>query len=205
MLFDRESEGQQHLDVFLDVLGGLVTNVGVFPVFVVVFIEEEWGVEAEVDANVAILFEGGVVKVGAEGEELDRGGKALPAAVEAGFAGLPGPEPPLHLELVDRVFVEYLHGFGNGVFDERVLLFNSLGAGVEDVLALVDGWRGEADRVRGGGGDPRQAGDAGELAQDGDYGFRQGGEAEVGKPDGEVELIGHPFSLVAGSGEYEHG
>ncbi len=52
--------------------------------------------------------------------------------------------------------------------------FGGLGTGVEDVLALVDGGLGEADGIGCGGRDARQAGDAGELAEDRDYGVGEG-------------------------------
>ncbi len=43
---------------------------------------EPRGVEAEVDADVAVLFEGGVVELGTEAEDLDGGGLGLPERVE---------------------------------------------------------------------------------------------------------------------------
>ena len=40
------------------------------------------GIEAEVYADVAVLFEAGVVEVGAEAEDADGGGAELPERVE---------------------------------------------------------------------------------------------------------------------------
>ncbi len=61
--------------------GGLGAGFFVVPDFFLV--ENPGGVEAEVDADVAVLLEGGVVEFGAEGEELYGFGAALPEAVEA--------------------------------------------------------------------------------------------------------------------------
>jgi len=45
---------------------------------------EPRGVEAEVDADVAVLFEAGVVELGAEAEDADGGRLELPESVEGG-------------------------------------------------------------------------------------------------------------------------
>jgi hypothetical protein len=138
VLLDGEGEGEQHLDVFLDVAGGGLVELGVF--------QKPGGVEAEVDADVAVLVEAGVVELGAEAEDADGGGLLLPGGVEAaGFEGVGGvvddggPELPLHLELVGHVVVELLGGLGDGGFDEGV--GGVFGALVVDVDALVDGAR----------------------------------------------------------------
>ena len=78
VFFDGEGEGEEHLDILLDVFGGIFVEVLVFYGF-----GEPGSVEAEVDADVAVLFEGGVVEAGAEAEDSDGGGLALPEGVEA--------------------------------------------------------------------------------------------------------------------------
>ena len=62
----------------LDVFGGGRVEFFVFEGF-----GEPWGVEAEVDADVAVLFEAGVVELGAEADDADGGGLELPEGVEA--------------------------------------------------------------------------------------------------------------------------
>src|SRR5712691_10140498 len=61
VFFDGESEGQKHLYILLNVFGGIFVELFVFEGF-----GEPGGVEAEVDADMAVLFEGGVVELGAE-------------------------------------------------------------------------------------------------------------------------------------------
>jgi len=92
--------------------------------------------------------------------------------------------------------VELLGGFGDGVLDDGtggVLVF--FGAIVVDVDALVGGGLGEADGIDAGRSYALFSADKRKLAHDRDDGRRQGFEAEVGKPETEVELIGHIFSL----------
>jgi len=219
VFFDREGEGQKHLNILLDVFGG---------VFVEVFVGEGFGqpgcVEAEVDADVAVLLEAGIVELGAEAEDADGGGLELPEGVEGGGlvfgvrvglkvgiglgfgdgVDLRGPEEPAHLELVGHVVVELLGGLRYGALDDGtggVLIF--FGAGVVDVDALVGGGFGEADGVDAGCVDALArwvgaAADEGELAHDRDKGAGEGLEAEVGEPETEVELIGHGSSLALG-------
>ena len=79
VFFDREGEGEEHLDVLLDVFGGVFVEVLVFEGF-----GEPGSVEAEVDADVAVLFEAGVVELGAEADDSDGGGLELPEGVECG-------------------------------------------------------------------------------------------------------------------------
>ena len=154
VFFDGEGEGEEHLDVLLDVFGGVCVEVLVFEGF-----GEPGSVEAEVDADVAVLFVGGVVEVGAEAEDADGGGFELPEGVELRLrfgwlpdgVGVGGPELPAHLELVGHVVVELLGGFGYGVFDDGG--GGVFGAVVVDVEALVGGGFVEADGVDGGGGD----------------------------------------------------
>jgi hypothetical protein len=210
VFFDRQGEGEEHLYVLLDVLGGFGVEV-----FVVEGFGEPGGVEAEVDADVAVLLVAGVVEAGPEAEDADGGGLELPESVEAaelvlglGVGGhvetvvevvveLGDPELPAHLELVGHVVVKLLGGFGYGGLDDGgggVLVF--FGARVVDVDALVGGGFVEADGIDGGCGDPLVSADEGELAQDRDQGVGEGVEAEVWKPETEVELIGHVGSLV---------
>jgi hypothetical protein len=207
VFFDGEGEGEEHLDVLLDVFGGVFVELVVGEGF-----GEPGGVEAEVDADVAILFEAGVVEGGAEAEDADGGGLELPEGVEGGgvfvgiggggVSGFGGPEAPAHLELVGHVVVELLGGFGDGGLDDGaggVLIF--FGAVVVDVDALVGGGFVEADGIDGGGGDAlalriAAGADDSELTHDRDEGVGEGLEAEVGEPETEVELIGHRGSLV---------
>jgi len=164
--------------------------------FVELFVLESFGepgcVEAEVDADVAVLVEAGVVKFGAETEDTDSGGLELPEGIErdgfvlgidvvlgVGFGidggvvgvGFGGPEVPAHLELVGHVVVKLFGGLGDGSFDDGgggILVF--FGAVVVDVDALVGGSFGEADRVDGGGCDALFSTNKGELAHDRDEG-----------------------------------
>lgn len=89
------------------------------------------GVEAEVDADVAVLVEAGVVERGAEADDTYGGGAELPEGIESGVvrvggvaggdggvAELGGPEVPTHFELVGHIVVELLGGFGDGAFDD---------------------------------------------------------------------------------------
>ena len=112
VLFDGEREGEELFDVLLDFLGGVDVEIFVF--------EYPGGVEAEVYADVAVLFVAAVVEVGAEADDADFGGFQFPDGVEAGFFGCGGvgcPEGPAHFELVGGVVVELVGGFGYGGFD----------------------------------------------------------------------------------------
>jgi len=60
VLFDREGERQEHLDVLLNVLRGGFVELLIFE-----GLGKPGCVEAEVDADVAVLFEAGVVELGA--------------------------------------------------------------------------------------------------------------------------------------------
>ena len=82
VFFDGEGEGEEHFDVLLNVFGGGFVELFVFEGF-----GEPGGVEAEVDADVAVLFEAGVVELGAEAEDADGGGLELPEGVEADGLG----------------------------------------------------------------------------------------------------------------------
>ena len=176
---------------------------------------EPRGVEAEVDADVAVLVEAGIVEFRAEAEDADGGWLKLPEGVEGGGfvfgvdvgvgidiwvwvvrAQFRGPELPAHLELVGHVVVELLRGFGYGVFDDGaggVGVF--LGAVIVDVDALVGGCFGEADGIDAGCRYALFSADERELAHDRNHGRGEGLEAEVGEPETEVELIGHKDSL----------
>jgi hypothetical protein len=213
VFLDREGEGEKHFDVLLDVFGG-----GFVELFVFEGLGEPRRVEAEVDADVAVLVEAGVVEGWAEAEDADGGGLKLPDRIETGEFGvdvgvgiatgtgvagikLGGPEVPAHLELVGGVVVELFGGLGDGVFDDGgggVAAF--FGAIIGDVDSLVGGGFGEADGIGGGCGDPLFATDEGELAHDRDESRGEGVEAEVGKPEAKVELIGHEDSLDPGVG-----
>ena len=57
----------------LDVPGGCFVEIFVFD-----SLGEPGGVEAEVDANVTVLFEAGVVELRAEADDADGGGLRLP-------------------------------------------------------------------------------------------------------------------------------
>ena len=78
VFFDGEGEGQKHLYILLNVFGGVFVELFVFEGF-----GEPGGVETEVDADVAVLFEAGVVELGAEAEDFDGGGLELPRIVQA--------------------------------------------------------------------------------------------------------------------------
>jgi len=207
VFFDGEGEGEEHFNVLLDVFGG----VGV-EVFFVEGVGEPGGVEAEVDADVAVLLVTGIVEAGPEAEDADGGGLELPEGVEAaefalgfGVGGdvetvvevvveLGDPEIPAHLELVGHVVVKLLSGFGYGGFDDGS--GGVFGAIIVDEDALVGGSLVEADGVDSGGDDALVSADEGELAQDGDERVGKGVEAEVRKPEAKVELVGHWGSLV---------
>ena len=73
VFLDGEGEGEEHLDVLLDVFGGGLVELIVFE-----GLGEPGGVEAEVDADVAVLFEAGVVELRAEADDADGGGLRLP-------------------------------------------------------------------------------------------------------------------------------
>ncbi len=77
MFFDGEGEGEEFFDVLLDVPGGVFVEF-----FFVEGFGEPGGIEAEVDADVAVLLEAGVVELGAEAEDADGGGLELPEGVE---------------------------------------------------------------------------------------------------------------------------
>ena len=182
VFFDREGEGEEHLDVLLNVFGG---------VFVEVLVVEGFGeprrVEAEVDTDVPVLFESGIVEAGAKANNSDGCGLPLPEGIECcGFGDLIGarvgrPEIPSHLELVSGVVVELLGCLGYCIFDEGG--GGVLGAVVVDVKALVGGGFVEADWVGAGGPDAGVPADEGELAHDRDKGRGEGVEAEVGEPE----------------------
>ena len=158
--------------------------------------QDPGGVEAEVYADVAVLFEAGGVEVGAEAYYADSGGFQLPEGVELGFVvgfggGVGGPEGPVHFELVGGVFVELLGGFGHGGLDDGAFGVGGVGrAGVVDVDALVGGGLGPVDGVGAGGLDSGEGaagfavgGDESELAE---HSGESGGErleAEVRVPE----------------------
>jgi hypothetical protein len=198
------------------VLGGVCVEVFVGEGF-----GKPRGVEAEIDADMAVLLEAGVVELGAKAEEADGGGLEPPEGVERSgfkfgvrvnlgvgiglrFGEFGRPEEPTHFELVGHVVVELLGGLGYSAFDDGaggVLVF--FGAVVGDVDALVGGGFGEANGIDRGGVDALAGGvgaaaDEGELAHDRNQRRGQGVEAEVGKPETEIELIGHDSSLALG-------
>ena len=181
VFLDREGERKEHLDVLLNALLRGLVEVGVFEGVV----EDPGGVEAEVDADVPVLFIGGLVEHGAEAEDLDGGWLGEPKGVECGgpFGIFGGPEAPLHLELVGHIVVELLGSLSNGVVDDGVL--GGLGAVIIDVDTLVDGCFVEGDGVNGGRGDSLGfwTGDGCELAEDADELAGQAVKAEVGKPE----------------------
>lgn len=180
VFFYQKRKGKEHFDILLDMFRCGFIELFVFEVF-----GEPWGVEAEVDADVAVLVEAGVVELWPEAEDANGRGLLTPERIEScgtgfgleitdwgGVLDVWSPELPTHLELVGGVFVELLGGFGYGVLDDGgfgVAAF--FGTVVVDVDALV-GWRfGEAERIGGGGYDAlgfgRGAGrcaDGGELA-----------------------------------------
>ena len=82
VFFDRKGEGEEHLDVLLDVFGGVFVEVLVVEGF-----GEPRGVEAEVDADVPVLLEGSIVEAGTEADDFDGGGLALPEGVKGGGLG----------------------------------------------------------------------------------------------------------------------
>ncbi len=79
MLFDGEGEGEKFFDVLLNALCGVGVEGFVFSAF-----KSPGRVEAEVDADVAVLFVGAEIEVGAEADDADAGGLEPPAGVEAG-------------------------------------------------------------------------------------------------------------------------
>lgn len=190
MLLHTEDEGEQDLDVLRETL---------FAVFVkVVFFLHEGCVQAEVDADVAVLLEGRVVELRAEAGDLDRCGLQLPGSVQA-FAGDDGlPQLPLHLKLVGGVVVQAFGRFGDGVLCQG--LFAGFGTVVEHEDALEDGRLIPSQRDGGRDADAIVAADLAELLQDGDELLRQGSETEVWEPEAEIELICHREIGCAGGG-----
>ena len=210
MFFYGQGEGEELFDVLLDAKGG----VAVEPIVVDDLVAQgERGIEAEIDADVAVAFVGAVVELRAEADDADAGGFEAPGAVElrgqaaaievvrGGEAGLGHPEAPAHFELVGGVLVELFGGFGDGVFDAGGFgVVGGLGAVVVDVDALVHGGFGPVDGKGAGGVDARVIaafdagrGDLGELAQNADYGLGQRGEAKVRVPETQEKLVGHGF------------
>jgi hypothetical protein len=205
VFFDGQGEGQEHFDILLNVFGGDVVEFFVFEGF-----GEPWGVEAEVDTDVSILLEGGIVKLGAEAEDADGRRLKLPDGIEAGgfeagievdggirgleVDALGGPKLPTHLELVGHVVVKLFGGLSYGAFDEGGR--GVFGTVVVDVDALVGGGFIEADGVDAGCGNSLVSADERELAHDRHHRGRECVQAEVGKPEAKVELIGHMDSLV---------
>ena len=135
VFFDGEGEGEKLFDVLLDVFGGVLVQL-----FFVESLGQPGGVETEIDADVSVLLEAGVVEVGTEAEDADGGGLELPEGVEVdegvviivlidvgigssggwSVVGFGDPELPAHLELVGHVVVELLGGLGHGGLDDGV-------------------------------------------------------------------------------------
>ena len=152
----------------LDVSCGMFVEL-----FVVKGFGEPGSVEAEVDADVAVLLEAGVVELRTEAQDFDAGGLEFPKGVEGGpFCNLIGarvrsPEFPAHLELVGHVIVELFGGLGDCVFDDGAR--GVFGSVVVDVDALVGGGLGETDGINAGSGDAGVFADSSELAHDRDH------------------------------------
>ena len=182
MFFDREGKSQQHLDILLNAFLGQLVEFVIFEGVV----HDPGGVEAEVDANVAVLLVSGIVEVRAEAENADGGGLELPKGIESGgwivgICGFREPELPLHLELVSHIVVELLGGLGYGVFDDGG--FGVLGAVVVDVDALIGRGFGEVDGIDRGSGDAFFSTNEHKLAEDRNQCGGQRLEAEVGEPE----------------------
>src|SRR5260370_31785828 len=79
VFFDGEGEGQEHLYILLNVFGGVCVELFVFEGF-----GEPGSVEAEVDADVAVLFKAGVVELRAEAADFGGGGLGRSEGVEGG-------------------------------------------------------------------------------------------------------------------------
>ena len=198
VFFDGESEGEKLFDVLLNPLGGLFVEGLVLCTF-----EGPGSVEAEVDADVAVLLVRAEVEVGAEANDANADGLEAPSGVEAGWTGFGDPEAPAHFELVGGVVVELLGGFGDGVFGERGVGLGGFRAFVVDVDALVDGGFGPVDGIGGGSGDAGKlglsatfAGDGDELTEHADECVGEGLEPEVREPETEVELVGHEVNCI---------
>src|ERR1700744_5856633 len=198
VLFDGEGEGEELLDVLLDALGGFGVERFFFSTF-----EGPGSVEAEVDADVAVLLVGAEVEVGAEADDADADGLEAPGGIEAGRGRFGDPEAPTHFELVGGVVVELLGGFGDGVFGEGGVGFGGFAAFVVDVDALVDGGFRPVDGIGGGSGDAGElglsaafAGDGDELTEHADECVGEGLEPEVREPETEVELVGHEVNCI---------
>lgn len=208
MFFDGEREREQLFDVLLDAFGGLFVEGFVGQLA----FEGPGCVEAEVDADVAVLLVAAGVEVRAEADDANAGGLEAPEGVEAGGVRFGGPEAPAHLELVGGVVVELLGGFGDGVFGEgRFDVGGGLGAiGFHSLIvidALIDGGFGPVDGVGAGGDDAGElavgaafSGDQSELAEDAGERGGERLEAEVRIPETEIELIGHVSLIVERGG-----
>lgn len=77
MLFDEECKRQEHFNVLLDMFRGILVKV---------FFIEAFGnpgrIEAEIDADVSVLFVNGIVEVGTEAENTDSARQRLPKRIE---------------------------------------------------------------------------------------------------------------------------
>ena len=199
VLFDGEGEGEEFFDVLLNAPGGLFVEGLVLCAF-----EGPGCVEAEVDADVAVLFVAAEVEVGAEADDADADGLEAPGGVEAGGGGFRDPEAPAHFELVGGVVVELLGGFGDCVFGEGGVGLGGVAAFVVDVDALVDGGFCPVDGIGAGSGDAGElglsaafTGDGDELTEHADERVGQGLETEVREPEAEVELVGHEVNCMS--------
>ena len=198
VFFDGEGEGEELFDVLLDAFLRVLVERFVFCAF-----EGPGRVEAEVDADVAVLFVGAEVEVGAEADDADAGGLEAPGGVEACGAGLGDPEAPAHFEFIGGVVVELLGGFGDGGFGEGGVGLGGFAAFVVDVNTLIYRGLGPIDGVGGGGGDAGElgvgaglAGDGDELPEDADEGAGQGLEPEVGEPETQIKLVSHEVIVL---------
>src|SRR5579875_3382210 len=163
MLLDEQGKGEQLFDILLyaDGRGAVQTLIDEF------VIEGEGGIEAEVDADVAVGLIGAVVELRAETGDADSGRLQTPGWVQLGVSGvlvfflgetvsankggrsvLREPETPAHFELVGGIFVELLRGFRNGNVDAGSLgVGTGRGAVIVDEDALVGGRLGPVQRV----------------------------------------------------------
>src|SRR5437899_1960309 len=74
VFFYGQCKGKEHFYVLLNALLGEFIQSFIFQGVV----HDPWGVEAEVDADVAVLLEAGVVELGAKAEDADDGGAEFP-------------------------------------------------------------------------------------------------------------------------------
>jgi hypothetical protein len=122
--------------------------------------------------------------VGPETNHPHRRGFLFPDRIQSAD-GLRNPQIPMELELVGKVVVQYLCGFGDRLLRCRLIHFLFL------VNSLVKGSLISGDGVSGGGMHPQGVLYSGELLQHRDDRGREGRKAKIRKPQTQVQPISH--------------